>query len=1101
MGKISDETLELDIIVNGNKAQAQLGALQEQQRNMRKTNEDLRKEKAKLLKQGQKESEAYKRITKEIRENNIAIKNNSQSQTKLRKEIGLSGLTTSQLAQEQKRLKAIMGSFTPGTAQWQKYSKELQKVNTTLKIARAEMNGVTKTMGSQKKSVTSLLLAYAGLTIGLNEVVQLFKNVFKFIYEFGSESVELAGLAKGVEFAFTKLGEKGTDAFNRVKKSTRGLLSDLDIKRSLVELDNFNISLEESDTLFEFLAVRATQTGRSIDSLKDSLVEGLSKESKLRIDNLGISASELNSELEKTPNFVKAVAAIAKKEVAEAGAILDLAADSSAKWNAALENIQVVVGKGLSKVTGFLQDLGANMIKTITPTKSLTTEITAQQLSLFELQSKILNVNTSSKDRVTLIKQLKSEYPNLLTNIDAEKVSNDELKAAIRNVNKELINKLIIARQQDKINSENEKAADKKIDNLQRESKLRKLVANIIKENSEFDTDASKTELQNAKTLLDFLNKKYVGETTLFKQSVRDRRALALAIRNVGATETFLANQQAKVNTLLSERDKLLKDLGISLTDVTGKSVGGSTKEEENKIRNLKVINEEITKLKELQEESTNRKEYLSLEEQINTKIKERIAITGDLNTKALENAETAQKKVLESFIKEHADLQEHLENQRSLKAAEQLKGIDEELALLDIKHAKEKQKFIITEEEKNLLSQNKLAERAAVLMELDAVHAAERDALRLTLQQELNQRLTELDNENWIEQEALRLEREAMQAETEEEKALILLERAQLIADFELQIEQAKELERLQLAEATEEEITKVKKRHALQRQGLDQNFEVQSKALKKDSVKWTEMTENQKLDFITNSLSMAADAFNEGSDAWKAAKIAETTITTYQSAVSAYAGMVSAVPGPVGIALGTVAAAFSVATGLKQVQKINNTEIQKISKPKKQKVTGHQSGLYPDIDVTRSQDGRRFNAKNGGRPTTQLVKTPTYFSDDFIAGEAGTEMIIDNPTFRKLDPQVIDHIQMVHRNVTGYQSGLYPKENQSTTDKPTGNIDIMQMIANQNEMLLQTMAGVQNHLANPITPNLVFGYPEAEGVDNLNKERKESEQNGILT
>ena len=164
-------------------------------------------------------------------------------------------------------------------------------------------------------------------------------------FDFTKESLDLAREAKGVEFAFARLGEEGQEAFEKVRESTRGLLSDLDIRRSLVEFDNFNISLAETDTLFEFLSVRAAQTGQSVDKLKDSLVEGLSKESKLRIDNLGISASELNDELSKTPDFVQAVANIAKREVAEAGDILDSAANSQEQFNAALENAKIAFGE------------------------------------------------------------------------------------------------------------------------------------------------------------------------------------------------------------------------------------------------------------------------------------------------------------------------------------------------------------------------------------------------------------------------------------------------------------------------------------------------------------------------------------------------------------------------------------------------------------------------------------------------------------------------------------------------------------------------------------------------------------------------------------
>jgi len=186
----------------------------------------------------------------------------------------------------------------------------------------------------------------------------------RFGVEFIKDSKRVADSALGIEFAFRRLGKAGVEAFNDIKEAVRGSISDLDIKRSLNEFANFNITLEQSGTLFEFLAIRAAQTGKSITQLRDSLVEGLSKESLLRIDNLGISTAALNEELKKTPNFVQAVANIAKREIAKAGDILDSAVTGQAKWNAELENFKVILGSGtVSNFTNQLATIGAHILR------------------------------------------------------------------------------------------------------------------------------------------------------------------------------------------------------------------------------------------------------------------------------------------------------------------------------------------------------------------------------------------------------------------------------------------------------------------------------------------------------------------------------------------------------------------------------------------------------------------------------------------------------------------------------------------------------------------------------------------------------------------
>ena len=79
---------------------------------------------------------------------------------------------------------------------------------------------------------------------------------------------------------------------------------------------------------------------------------------------------------------------------------------------------------------------------------------------------------------------------------------------------------------------------------------------------------------------------------------------------------------------------------------------------------------------------------------------------------------------------------------------------------------------------------------------------------------------------------------------------------------------------------------------------------------------------------------------------------------------------------------------------------------------------VKGYEDGLYSDVTRT---DGKRFQARNMGRTRTQVVNEPSYFRDDYIAGEAGPELIVDNATFRKLDPSVVQHIMDVRNNVRG--------------------------------------------------------------------------------
>ncbi len=282
------------------------------------------------------------------------------------------------------------------------------------------------------------------------------------------------------------------------------MLSELDIKKALVDFDNFNISLEETDVLFEFLAIRAAQTGKNIDELQSSLVEGLSKESKLRIDNLGIATADLNSELKKTPNFVEAVANIAKREVAEAGAILDDAGNSQEKWNSALNDFQLALGNGvIAKASNSLYDFGTNIIRAITPSKELNNTIKEEQSELNNLVGSILKTNEKEEDRKVLLDQLIEKYPFFLKFVDDETLSNNELKKALSEVNGLYIKRLALQRLQEKLElgSKQAKLADETIDLTKVERDYQKVLTktNLFVNRNVLNTNlaSESTERQN----------------------------------------------------------------------------------------------------------------------------------------------------------------------------------------------------------------------------------------------------------------------------------------------------------------------------------------------------------------------------------------------------------------------------------------------------------------------------------------------------------------------------------------------------------------------------------------------------------------------------
>lgn len=295
-----------------------------------------------------------------------------------------------------------------------------------------------------------------------------------------------------------------------------------------------------------------------------------------------------------------------------------------------------------------------------------------------------------------------------------------------------------------------------------------------------------------------------------------------------------------------------------------------------------------------------------------------------------------ADKKLIEErkklYDKAEKELNEIIKKQQEERLLNSKSAFEKEELAIDQKYEKLKEKFLLSEEDKTNLTLEQIEERENQINELEDLKAREKQELKTIRDAEFREELKLIEEENRILDEEARFELEAAAATSREERDLILLAKAKYIADQELKIERDKELAKVKEYENAEKLRTAIRSKYDKKQAKIDKDFDKAEKALKSDQVVWTELTEDQKLNAVKGALNGAAEAFNKGSGAWKAAKIAETVITTYQSAVSAFNAL-SGIP-IVGPALGAVAAGLAVATGIKQVSKISSTKMEQMPK-----------------------------------------------------------------------------------------------------------------------------------------------------------------------
>lgn len=163
--------------------------------------------------------------------------------------------------------------------------------------------------------------------------------------EFVKESVEVAIQADGVLHAFEKLDRP--DLLANLRTATKGALSDLELMKATVKAKDFRIPVDDMGKYLAFAQLKAQQTGQSVEYMTDSIVTGLGRKSLLILDNLGLSAAEINEEVAKTGDFMKGVSNIIDRQLTQSELYVS-ASDKAAQADARLENAKLKLGRRLS---------------------------------------------------------------------------------------------------------------------------------------------------------------------------------------------------------------------------------------------------------------------------------------------------------------------------------------------------------------------------------------------------------------------------------------------------------------------------------------------------------------------------------------------------------------------------------------------------------------------------------------------------------------------------------------------------------------------------------------------------------------------------------
>ena len=242
-------------------------------------------------------------------------------------------------------------------------SESLTKLQQTIRETKQEMeglNGAGKNIGGGLfggGTLSNMVSVFGGniMTKAAGAVASLAFEIKDCV----KEGIELAKQGEGVRNAFERLGRG--DILQGLRDATHGTVTDIELMKAAVKFDDFKLPVEELGTMLAFAQQKAKDTGQSVDYMVDSIVTGLGRKSLMILDNLGLSATEIREKMKETGDMTKAVGAIIREQMSQAGDYVETAADRAAQANVNLQNKMEELGRKFAPVEEASNQLWTSM--------------------------------------------------------------------------------------------------------------------------------------------------------------------------------------------------------------------------------------------------------------------------------------------------------------------------------------------------------------------------------------------------------------------------------------------------------------------------------------------------------------------------------------------------------------------------------------------------------------------------------------------------------------------------------------------------------------------------------------------------------------------
>lgn len=366
---LSEDEIQYTIDVKTAKAQQEIHKLETQSASLRNENKQRLQQMIKLEASGKKETDQYKKLSASYRDTGKQIKELSSRIQEQTRSLDTNAMTMSQLRKQskflQQELDNVSKSLNP--TQYEALESRLKTVNARMAELRQNAKNFKELASSD--GYNEFFLGQVAVK-GIEVAVGWGKKLLGTLSDTIEKSVELAESADGVTHAFEKIGT--ADYLQELRSATKNTVSDIELMKAAVKAKDFRIPLEDLGKYLSFAQLKAQQTGQELDYMVDSIVTGLGRQSPQILDNLGLSAAEIKEQTKETGDFMKGVAKIVEKNLAQAGETYISAADRATQRTVDLQNAQLALGKALVPIKEEFSDIyGQIQVGTIKAIKYL----------------------------------------------------------------------------------------------------------------------------------------------------------------------------------------------------------------------------------------------------------------------------------------------------------------------------------------------------------------------------------------------------------------------------------------------------------------------------------------------------------------------------------------------------------------------------------------------------------------------------------------------------------------------------------------------------------------------------------------------------------